>query len=108
MKEVYTNIVQSLSDDSSALQVVQKLLTNTVGERDIFAQETCHLLLQLPLVKSTRDHILLSLDGSRQVQEEQPEDTSSRATSLSILDHYIQRPSHPNDSSSFCTELFYA
>ena len=51
----------------------------------------CHLFLQLPLVKSTRDYTILSLDGSRQV-EERPEDGSSRATVHSILDHYTQRP----------------
>ena len=91
MKEVYTNIVRDLKDDSTSLKVVQKLLINSVGERDFSAPETCHLLLQLPLVKSTRDYIILSLDGSRQV-EERPEDGNSRATVHSILDHYVQRP----------------
>lgn len=93
MKEMYTNIVRTLRDDSSALQVFQRLLINTVGERDLSAQETCHLLLQLPLVKSTRDYIILSLDGSRQVHNEQSEDSTSRATVYSILDHYMHRPS---------------
>ena len=92
MKEVFTQIVQNLRDGSSALQVVQKLLINIVGERDYSAQETCHLL-QLPLIKSTRDHVVLSLDGSRQIQEDQPDDSTSRVTVPSILDHYIQRPS---------------
>lgn len=93
MKEVYTNIVHNLQHDSSALKVVQKLLINSVAERDFSAQETCHLLLQLPLIKSTRDIIILSLDGSRQV-DERPDhnDTTSRATAPSILDHYIHRP----------------
>ena len=91
MKDVYANIVRNLKDDSTALQVVQKLLINSVGERDFSAQETCHLLLQLPLVKSTRDYVILSLDGSRQVQEEQMEDSTTRATAPSILDHYIQQ-----------------
>ena len=93
MKEVYNNIVRSLRDGSSSLKVVQKLLINSVGERDFSAQETCHHLLQLPLVKSTRDFTILSLDGSRQV-EEQPEE-GTRATVPSILDHYLQRPSNP-------------
>ena len=92
MKEVYTSIVQNLKDDSSALQVVQKLLINSVGERDYSAQETCHLLLHLPLVHSTRDHVILSLDVSREVQGEQPDDSTNRATVPSVLDHYIQRP----------------
>ena len=64
LKDVYTNIVQHLQDDSSALKLIQKLLVNSVGERDFSAQETCHLLLQLPLVRSTRDYTILSLDGS--------------------------------------------
>ena len=47
----------------------------------------CHLLLQLLLVKSTRDYIILSLDGSRQ-------EDGTRATEPSILDHYILRPNN--------------
>ena len=85
MKEVYTNIVRNLKDDSSALKVVQKLLINSVGERDFSAQATCHFLLQLPLIKSTRDHTMLSLDGSRQV-EERPDEATNTATVSSILD----------------------
>ena len=61
MKEVYTNIVKSLKHDSSALKLIQKLLINSVGERDFSAQETCHLLLQLPLVKPTRDPVILRI-----------------------------------------------
>ena len=55
LKEVYGNIVKSLKDDSTSLKAVQKLLINSVGERDYSAQETCHLLLQLPLICSSRD-----------------------------------------------------
>lgn len=40
MKEVYNNIVRQLTDNSIALQLIQKLLISTVGERDISAQET--------------------------------------------------------------------
>ena len=61
MKDIYTNIVHHLTDNGTALQVIQKLLINSVGERDISAQEASHLLLQLPLVKSTRDYVPLQL-----------------------------------------------
>ena len=97
MKEVYTSIVRNLKDDSSALQVVQKCLIKSVGERHYSAQETYHLLLHLPLVQSTRDHVILSLDGLRKVHGEQLDNSTNRATVPSILDHYIQRP-----------EFFYA
>ena len=69
LQTMKTNIVRNLKDDSTALKEVQKLLINSVGERHFSAQEICHLLLQLPLVKSTRDYSILSLDGSRQVEE---------------------------------------
>ena len=90
LKEVFSTIVRSLSEDNSSLKAVQKLLINSVGERDYSAQETCHLLLQLPMYRASRDFIILSLDGTRAVEERLEADQP--ATSLSILDHYIARP----------------
>ena len=51
LQEVYRSIMKSVNDDGTPLKVVQKLLTSTVGERDFSAQETCHLLLMLPMVQ---------------------------------------------------------
>ena len=90
LKELFSTIMRSLKDDGTPLKVAQKLLISTVGERDFSAQETCHLLLQLPMFKSSRDFVILSLDGSREVeqvlQEERP------VTVESQLDHYCARP----------------
>ena len=69
LKEIFTTIVRSLREGNSSLKAVQKLLINTVGERDYSGQETCHLLLQLPMFKASRDFIILSLDGSRAVED---------------------------------------
>ena len=90
LKKVYKGIVQALSDDDKSVKAVQKLLLNSVGERDFSAQETCHLLLQLPLIMCSREFIVLSLDGSRAVEDSLEEDKP--ATKLSILDHYKARP----------------
>ena len=60
-------------------------------ERDYSAQETCHLLLQLPMFMASRDFVILSLDGSRQMEERLEE--GQPATAPSPLDHYIGRPS---------------
>ena len=91
LKDIYATIVRSLRDDNRAsLRAVQKLLINSVGERDYSAQETCHLLLQLPMFRASRDFVVLSLDGSRAVEEHLTEDQP--ATALSILDHYKGRP----------------
>ena len=61
-----------------------------MGERDFSAQETCHLLLQLPLTMCSIDFVVLSLDGSRVVEDRLEHDQP--ATALSILDHYKSKP----------------
>ena len=93
LKEIFSTIVRSLKDDNTSLKAVQKLLINSVGERDYSAQETCHLLLQLPMFRASRDFVVLSLDGSRAVEEQLNEDQP--ATTPSALDHYVARPSTP-------------
>ena len=90
LKKIYKGIVQSLKDDDRPVKAVQKLLLNSVGERDFSAQETCHLLLQLPLIMCSREFVVLSLDGSRAVQDKLDDDNP--ATTLNILDHYKARP----------------
>ena len=94
LKEIFTNIVRGLNEGNSTLKVVQELLINTVGERDYSAQETCHLLLQLPMYKALRDFVILSLDGSHAVEDHLEE--GQRATALSIVDHYMGRPNSPH------------
>ena len=90
LKDTFTRIVRGLKDGNHSLKAVQKLLIHSVGDRDYSAQETCHILLQLPMFKASRDFIILSLDGSRAVQDHFQQD--GRATAPSILDHYIARP----------------
>ena len=89
-RELFSNLVKGLKEGNSSLQVVQKLLINCVGERDYSAQETCHLLLQLPMFKSSRDFIVLSLEGSRAVHSQLSE--GQDATAPAIVDHYCSRP----------------
>ena len=92
LKEIFVTIVRTLKEDSSSLKAVQKFLINSVGERDFSAQETCHLLLQLLMFKTSRDFVVLSLDGSRAVGEHLDEDqtsysaVSSRPLCLSACD----------------------
>lgn len=49
LKEVFTTIIRSLKCGNKSLKAVQKFLISIVGQRDYSAQETCHLLLQLPM-----------------------------------------------------------
>ena len=43
LKEIFATIMMNLNEDSLSLKAVQKLLINSVDERDFSAQETCHL-----------------------------------------------------------------
>ena len=90
LKAVYGNILKSMKDNGSSLKMVQKLMISSVGERDYSAQETCHLLMGLPMYRASRDFVYLTLDGSRQVDSNQEEGTAI-VTLASQLDHYINR-----------------
>ena len=61
LKDTFANITRTLKEGDRTVKAVQKLLINTVGERDYSAQETCHLLLQLLMYKASRSFITLSL-----------------------------------------------
>ena len=93
LKDVYKHVIKGLGDSDTSLKAVQKLLINSVGERDYSAQETSHLLLQLPLFMASRDFVVLSLDGSRALSDRLDDDHA--ATNLSSLDHYKARPDSP-------------
>ena len=76
LKVVYGNILKTMKDNGSSLKMVQKLMISSVGERDYSAQETCHLLLGLPMYWASRDFVYLTLDGSRQIDSNQEEGTA--------------------------------
>ena len=50
-----------------AARYVTKYVINSVAERDYSAHETWHLLLQLLLINSSQDFVVLSADGSCEV-----------------------------------------
>ncbi len=63
--------------------------------------------------KGCRNYIILSLDGSRQVEKRPEEGETSWATTPSILDHYTHWPSNSmhlwvQDSPSLLPALHYA
>ena len=104
LKAVYGNVLKTLKSDGSSLKMVQKLMISSVGERDYSAQETCHLLLGLPMYSASRDFVILSLDGSRQVDNDQEEGTAV-VTLASQLDHYRSRPTTPHMEDSLSWNL---
>src|SRR6185437_10490868 len=60
--EILNNILSESDPSDSSLGSFQRLLLHTVAERDFSAQETCHLLLGLPLYHSSRQFVVLNLN----------------------------------------------
>jgi hypothetical protein len=60
--------VRSLNDHVPAQVAFQKMLSAFAGERDMSAQETCHILLDCPMVRSSR--IVRNLNVSQHEEQE--------------------------------------
>jgi ATP-dependent DNA helicase PIF1 len=60
--EIFNQILSKSNSDESSLTSIQKLLLNSIAERDISAQETCHLLLGIPLYHSSRQFVSLNIN----------------------------------------------
>jgi len=82
--------IRHLQNSDAAGVAYQKMLSSFTAERDISSQETCHILHDLPLVRSSRQYRNLSLVKG-QVSEE-VNFASSAKERKSVLDRYKERP----------------
>ena len=78
--------------DEAASKAYKRLLTETLIERDIGAQETCHMLLELPLVESSR--VFVTLNVSREVFKPviKNEENDDEAHLKLFIEGYMDRP----------------
>ena len=64
--EAFSDVLNWILNESKLedqiLALVQRLLLSSVAERDISAQETCHILLSLPLYHSSQQFVFLNLN----------------------------------------------
>ena len=61
--EIFNQIFNNSKPEDASLTSIQKLLLSSVAERDISAQETCHLILGIPLYHSSRMFVVLNLNN---------------------------------------------
>lgn len=78
--------------DGLVAKTYRRLLTETLIERDIGAQETSHMLLELPLVQSSRTFV--NLNVSREVFKcvDLNTDDDNKEHTISFIDAYRNRP----------------
>lgn len=102
--KLFVTIIQN--PDDPGIKAFQ-LLIHTVGERDYSAQETCHLLLQLPLYHCSRNFVCLNLNKETNQwlhdseQNTNNENNETKKTVLSLLQRYCSRPTELSDLSLF-------
>jgi hypothetical protein len=60
--EIFNQILSNSNPDDPSLTSIQKLLLNSVSERDISAQEASHLIQNLLLYHSSRTFVSLNIN----------------------------------------------
>ncbi len=112
--EVLDKTLRNDKPNDPGIKAFQKLLIHTVGERDFSAQETCYLLLQLPLYHSSQNFVSLNLNKEanwqlRNSDENDPnnKDQGTMKTDLSSLQRYCNRPIELEEISLFELYLRY-
>ena len=60
-QDMLTRISNVVDSDIPSITAYKKFLAETIVERDIGAQETCHMLLKLPLVISSRSFVSVNV-----------------------------------------------
>jgi len=109
--EILNWILGNSKPDDQILTPVQKLLLHSVAERDISAQETCHILLGIPLYHSSRVFVSLNLNKEalrwfRSTGESgEVFTTDSEQTEQSPLKRYWDQPTEFEDFTLYQLNL---
>src|SRR6266498_886590 len=109
--EIFNEILNKSNPEAASLTLIQKLLINSIAERDISAQETCHLFLGISLYHSSRVFVSLNINkiaprwlhgtGSNEDGEEFGSLNDSGRTTKSALNIYWERPEEFEEYSIF-------
>ena len=115
--EIFSQILNNSNPEEASLASIQKLLLNSISERDISAQETCHLLLSIPLYHSSRTFVSLNLKdeaarwirgtGSRNNEEGFTNVRNAGHTAKSAINKYWNRPKELEEFSLFKLYLIH-
>jgi len=89
--DMLTRISNYFASEDHALCAYRRFLAETVVERDIGAQETCHMLLKLPLVVCSRQFV--SLNVGRKVFRKISRDGLHCSSENTFVQNYQKRPS---------------
>lgn len=83
-------IVVVANTEDTILLAYQKFMMGIVVDRDISAQETCHMLQKLPLISCSCHFV--SLNVGRKVLQHVTNSNDNIELSISYISSYMQRP----------------
>lgn len=96
LESVFKTVIDSLDEDSQAKKVIHKVFMKACGERDVSAQEVCHILLRLKLYSAGgRNFVYLNMSDNKWKQlqtEEDDEECGPTKIGTSVLQKYMERP----------------
>ena len=87
-KAIFDAVAENSNKDEA--KVVNAVLMNAVGGRDYGAQEVCTLLSGDPLVTTSRQFVIISMNQNRELREQL--NPGEEVTVANIIDMYTQRP----------------
>ncbi|KAH9307979.1 hypothetical protein KI387_035890, partial [Taxus chinensis] len=88
--QMLSRVSRDADADSPAHITIRKMLTESVVEHDISAQETCHMLQKMPLVMCSRPFVPLNV-GKKILRRVVKSDADAQQTTA-FLDAYKVRP----------------
>ena len=86
---IFKTCVDNISCSSHAHKALRSAMLRCIGERDYSAQETCHMLLSLPLYGCSFNFATVNLDGSKKISTHA--ESGELVLETSILDAYGSR-----------------
>ena len=86
---IFKSCVDDHSANSPTHKILRRAMLRSVGERDFSAQETCHMLLSLPLFSCSFNFVTVALDRSKKISKNS--DSHELTLEASILDLYALR-----------------
>ncbi|XP_057835128.1 uncharacterized protein LOC131045552 [Cryptomeria japonica] len=88
--EMLKTILNTSKSEDSILLTYQKFMMGIVVDRDISAQETCHMLQKLPLLSCSRQFV--SLNVGRKILHRVIKSDNGANLSTTYIHAYMQRP----------------
>jgi hypothetical protein len=102
-RDYVKDLMKDLPPEEGPKRLIQKLLIRSIGERDISAQETSHLLQNLPLRIASREWVTINTfpDVSNVIDNQEDVEYDGNLLTANFWDKYCSRSLNLSDISAY-------